>query len=201
MTRRAIDPARMAFDFDGVVADTMGLFLDIAASEYQIRGIRREDITCYYLEDCLDMDRAVIDAIVGRLLEGRYRQTLKPYRGAAEVLQGLVRTSGPVLFVTARPHVGPLADWFPAALDIPFECLEIVATGTSLDKADVLVQRGIRHFVEDRLDTCFALQEAGVTPIVFRQPWNRSPHPFQEVGSWAEIGRLLALPAEETCSP
>ncbi len=201
MTVRDIDPARTAFDFDGVVADTMGLFLDIAASEYQITGIRHEDITCYYLEDCIDMDADVIDAIVARLLEGRYRHPLKPYEGAAEVLQCMVRTNGRVLFVTARPHPGPLRQWFPEVLGIPSESLEIVATGTSQDKAVVLLRHGIEYFVEDRLDTCFALDAAGITPIVFRQPWNREPHPFTEVGGWDEIGRLLALPAAETCPP
>ncbi len=199
MTIRDVDPARTAFDFDGVVADTMRLFLDIAASDYQITGIRHEDITCYYLEDCIDMDGAVIDAIVEQLLEGRYRHPLKPYRGASEVLNRMVDANGKVLFVTARPHPGPLKDWFPEALGIPSGCLEIVATGTSQNKAEVLRRRGIGYFVEDRLDTCFALHAAGITPIVFRQPWNREPHPFTEVGGWDEIGRLLALPAAETC--
>ncbi len=200
MTLTGIDPAVVAFDIDGVVADTMGLFLDIAAADYQITHVRYEDISCYYLEECVDMDSAVIDAIVKRLLEGNYRQPLKPLEGASEVLRCMAKTNDRVLFVTARPHPGPLTHWFGQALQMPPDSVDIVATGSSRDKAEVLLQRGIAYFVEDRLDTCFALEKIGVTPIVFKQPWNRAAHPFTEVGSWAEIGRLLALPAVETCA-
>ena len=38
-------PDRIAFDVDGVVADTMRLFLDIAREEYGINHTRYEDIT------------------------------------------------------------------------------------------------------------------------------------------------------------
>ena len=40
MTNFKIDPASIAFDIDGVVADTMTLFLDIARDEYNIDWIR-----------------------------------------------------------------------------------------------------------------------------------------------------------------
>ena len=33
--KKKIDPASIAFDIDGVIADTMGLFLDIALPRYQ----------------------------------------------------------------------------------------------------------------------------------------------------------------------
>ena len=41
-----IDPAAVAFDVDGVIADTMALFIYIARDEYAIKGIRYEDMTC-----------------------------------------------------------------------------------------------------------------------------------------------------------
>jgi hypothetical protein len=50
-----IDPASVAFDFDGVVADTMSLFLNIASVEYNINGIGYDDITSYNLEECLSI--------------------------------------------------------------------------------------------------------------------------------------------------
>ena len=58
-----IDPAAVAFDVDGVIADTMALFIDIARDEYAINGIRYEDITCYMLEECLDIEPDIINAI------------------------------------------------------------------------------------------------------------------------------------------
>ncbi len=64
-----IDPAAVAFDVDGVIADTMTLFLDIARDEFGINGITYEDMTCYILEECLDIDPAVITAILDRGLQ------------------------------------------------------------------------------------------------------------------------------------
>jgi hypothetical protein len=54
-----------------------------------------------------------------------------------------------------------------------------------------LTERNISCFVEDRLETCYPLREAGVTPILFRQPWNRKRHPFTEVGSWQELESMI----------
>jgi hypothetical protein len=74
-------------------------------------------------------------------------------------------------------------------LDPP--AIEIVATGSFDGKIDVLAERDITCFVEDRLETCFSLQEAGIMPVLFKQPWNRERHPFREVGSWRELESLI----------
>jgi hypothetical protein len=188
----AIDPSRLAFDVDGVVADTMTLFVDIARDEHRIEGLRTEDITCYALEECIGwVSPEVIQAVIGRILEGGYEATLRPIAGASEVLTRIGRHSGGVLFVTARPFCGPICDWIRALLPLAPEAIDIVATGAFEAKAQVLQQRGITHFVEDRLETCFDLQRCGITPILFRQPWNRQPHPFTEVASWRELAALI----------
>ncbi len=59
-----IDPASVAFDIDGVVADTMTLFIDIAREEYDIDWIRYEDITSYYLEECITIDSEITSEII-----------------------------------------------------------------------------------------------------------------------------------------
>lgn len=187
----AIDPASIAFDIDGVIADTMTLFLDIARDEFDIHGIRYEDITCYNLADCIDMAPEVIDRVVVRLLDGGYRARLRPIPGAPEVLQRLAQRSGAVLFVTARPHVGPIGDFIHSIMPVERTCFDIVATGSFDAKAEVLKRRHITHFVEDRLETCFNLKTAGITPVLFAQPWNREPHPFIEVSCWREIEDLI----------
>jgi len=81
-----IDPSSVAFDIDGVVADTMTLFLDIARQEYNLNSMEYSDITSYKLEDCLDIDPQVIDEIVLRILDGNYSATLHPIAGASEGL-------------------------------------------------------------------------------------------------------------------
>jgi len=189
-----INPATVAFDFDGVIADTMNLFLDIARSEYSIEGIDYEDITCYSLVDCLDIDPEILREIGSKIVSGDYRQPLKIYDGASDVLNRLAGCHNPLLFVTARPYPGPLDEWVRENISLDSHQVEVVATGSFDDKAEVLVEKKITHFVEDRLETCVAIQEAGIVPVLFRQPWNRRPHGFLEVGSWAELARLIDFP-------
>ena len=107
----------LAFDIDGVFADTMTLFLDIARDEYNINSIKYEDITNYMLEECLDIDTKTINEIIIRIMDGSYAAELKPLNGAVEVLTRIGRDHGALLFVTARPYIGQIQDWIlkPAA--------------------------------------------------------------------------------------
>ncbi|MFC1829670.1 haloacid dehalogenase [Thermodesulfobacteriota bacterium] len=193
MTSFKIDPTSLAFDIDGVVADTMTLFLDIARDEFNIDGIRYEDITSYTLEDCLDIDTKTIGAIISKLLDGNHAATLKPIAGAPEVLTRLGRKYSPILFVTARPYPGRIHDWILKHLPVDPAGIDIVTTGSFDGKAEVLLNRGISFFVEDRLETCFLLDTVGITPVLFKQPWNRDSHSFHEVDTWKELSSLIEL--------
>jgi len=188
-----IDPASVAFDIDGVVADTMTLFLDIARHEFNLNSIQYEDITCYNLADCLDIDPQVIERIVSRILDGNYSVPLKSITDAPEVLTQLGTYHGALTFITARPNVGPIREWIDQTLQLDPSMIEVIATGSHEAKADILQNRNITYFVEDRLETCFLLQDAGIRPVLFKQPWNREPHPFVEVDSWDELQGLIAF--------
>ena len=186
-----IDPSSVAFDIDGVFADTMTLFLDIARQEYNLNSIQYSDITSYKLEDCLDIDPQVIDAIVMRILDGNYSATLHPIAGAPEGLAKIEQHCSPVIFITARPYPGPIPKWINEALRLDPASFEVITTGSHEAKAGILQQRHISYFVEDRLETCFLLRDVEVQPVLYRQPWNREQHPFVEVGSWDELQALI----------
>ncbi len=186
-----IAPGELAFDIDGVVANTMRLFLDIVRDRYGINHIRLEDITCYNLEDCLDIDPEVITDGIRMLLQGDYPHVLQPMDGCRRVLERLGREVPRLLFVTARPNRDVITRWLHDLLSLPEQAIEVVATGSFEAKIDVLREARVGHFVEDRLETCFLLADAGIAPIVYRQPWNRRPHPFTEVGGWDDIEALL----------
>jgi len=188
-----IDPTSVAFDIDGVVADTMSLFIDIARDEFNLKNITYEQITSYSLEECLDINKEIMDSIVKKLLDGNYSATLQPIRDAPKVLSRLGREYGPILFVTARPYPGPITEWILENLSLGQPSVEIVSTGSFDAKAEILKDRNISYFVEDRLETCFTLKEAGITPILFKQPWNRQNNRFIEVGSWNELENLIAF--------
>jgi uncharacterized protein len=191
MPAAKINPATLAFDIDGVIADTMTLFLEIARDEFDIHDIHYRDITCYNLEDCIDIEPETIDRIVTRVLDGDFAAALKPIPGAPEVLTRLARYSDPILCVTARPQAERVREWIRGILPLASAAVAVVATGSFEAKTDVLIQRKVTHFVEDRLETCFNLSAAGISPIVFIQPWNREPHPFLEVSSWEELSNLI----------
>jgi len=186
-----IDPKSLAFDIDGVFADTMTLFLDIARDEYGINSIKYEDITSYMLEECLDIDTKTLNEIIIRIMDGDYAAELKPVDGAVEVLSRIGRNHGPLLFVTARPYLGPIHDWILKVLPFGPELIDIVPTGDFAEKANVLKSKGYSSFVEDRLETCFLLKDAGINPVFFKQPWNRGSHSFIEVGAWHELESMI----------
>lgn len=186
-----IEPASIAFDIDGVVADTITLFLAIANEEFGISGIHYEDITEYDLRRCLGIDDILMREIIIRILGGNYSMPLHPVGEAPEVLKRINRLHSPILFVTARPDADHITRWLCDMLNGAEDAVEVIATGSFEDKKEILVDRKISYFVEDRLETCFLIADAGIRPIVFKQPWNRKPHPFSEVGNWRELESMI----------
>ncbi len=189
-----ISPGQIAFDIDGVFANTMALFLELARRDFGINHVRYEDMTHYFLEECLDIEPEIIKGVIKKILEGDFEGELRPIEDSVEVLSEIAQ-KGPLLFVTARPILSPIKAWVDKMLPQPPFPIEVIATGTFEAKADVLKARGIDYFVEDYLDICFMLDEQNISPIVFHQPWNRFPHPFHEVASWGEIRDLMRLHA------
>lgn len=182
----------IAFDVDGVVADTMGKFIEIGRQEHGLADLHLAQITTYQLETCLGhIDATLLQEMLTKLLSDSVTRSLQPMPGVAAVLAEIGRRHAPLLFVTAREQAEAIGDWLCALL--PAVPLEVVATGSFEAKQDVLLQHSKRFFVEDRLETCFLLQEIGIAPIVYRQPWNRRPHPFSEVGSWRQIAQMMNL--------
>jgi uncharacterized HAD superfamily protein len=189
-----IDPAAVAFDIDGVIADTMHLFLDILRDHYDVHTVRYDDITCYRLDQCLELEEDVLEGAAARIVDGRYRATLYPLPDAGAVLQRIAAVTGRLLLVTARPEPGPITRWINDLLDGQHERAHLVTTGSFEAKTDVLLENGIRWFVEDRMETCHLIKSAGIEPVVFRQPWNREPHDYLEVGTWRELEARIAFP-------
>ena len=187
-----IDPASIAFDIDGVIADTMALFINIARMMHDVDWVRYEDITSYDLFECLDLEPDIIMDVVQKLLDGSYETSLRPIPGAAHAL-GRLGAKHPILMVTARPEIGPIGPWMEELLKPYDVTVEIIPTGDFDAKAQILLERKIQYFVEDRLETCFSLKQAGLTPILFKQPWNRHPHPFTEVATWDELVQMIDL--------
>jgi uncharacterized protein len=188
-----IAPYEIAFDVDGVFADTFHLFVAKAHSEYGYR-FEYEDITEYDFMKVLDMEEEASDAIIQSLLDSPLESGVMPISGAVEVLTRLSLLA-PLHFVTARPQKKPILDWVEHQLpEVDRNRIRLEVTGVHTEKIPVLLDKGFKYFVEDRLDTCPLLEQNGITPILFEQPWNRKPHPYHVVRDWDDISKLIDWP-------
>jgi uncharacterized HAD superfamily protein len=187
----------LAFDIDGVVADIMTTFLDLARERYnQGHGLRYEHITTFFLEDCLDLPAWIIEELIRELIDRPHELPVAPFPHAVPVLTRLAQET-PLLFVTARDRRQPIEHWLHRNLaPVPPSAIRVLATGDPDTKIHYLKDHGIQYFVEDRLETCLQLADHGITPILFAQPWNRRSHPFLEVRDWPELAALI-FPEDE----
>ncbi len=192
MTLTFIPKDRLAFDIDGVVADIMTTFLDLARQRFDVgHHLRYEHITTFYLEDCLDLPPRIISELIRELIDRPHELPVEPLPHAVPVLTRLAGEA-PLLFVTARDRARPIETWLHRTLaGVPRQAIRVVATGDPDTKLHYLLDHGIQYFVEDRLETCLQLADHGIKPIVFAQPWNRQRHPFLEVADWPALAGLL----------
>jgi 5'(3')-deoxyribonucleotidase len=192
-----IAPYELAFDVDGVFADTFRIFVKTAREQYGIQ-VEYEDITEYNFREVIDIDEKTSYEIIQRILDNPLKMGILPVFGAVDVLTRLSQI-GPLLFVTARPGRDSILKWIKQYLPLAdMSLIRLEATSTHEEKLPVLLKHGIRYFIEDRLETCYLFEKTSVTPIVFEQPWNRKPHPFQTVRDWHEIEALIQWEEENT---
>lgn len=181
----------IGFDLDGVIADTAETFLRLACSRYGYCSFTSKDITNFELEDCIPIPRDLVDQIFTEILTDSLATELKPMKGAVETLSLLAEKST-VTIITARPLLPPVLDWidvfFPARTR---DAMKVIATGDHNDKVRHIHEHGLKYFVDDRAETCMQLASAGITPLVFSQPWNQNRHNLQTVENWVDIQKLI----------
>lgn len=188
-----VDPRHLAFDIDGVVADTMQVFVDLARERFGLSDLTKEHLTCYDLRRCVAAPTHVIDELICLTLDDEHTAKIPAMDGAAEVLEQLAQW-GPLRFVTARVWPESIERWLHALLPrIDRRAITVIATGNPERKHAILHELKVHHFVEDRLETCHLLAQNGIQPILFDQPWNRMPAPFPRVFTWKELSNLLHL--------
>jgi len=187
-------PSETGFDIDGVVADTMSSFIGIAKRDYGIHNIIKEQITSYWLEKCLPVPDEIIAEIIEKILTDPFGTGLEPIDGAVEALTAVARAA-PLTFVTARPLKAPVEQWIRETLSsVPPSAINVIATGEHSAKIPVLAELGICNFVEDHLETCIQIHEAGMNAVVFDQPWNRKDTcDLPRARSWGELLTLMKL--------
>lgn len=189
---------RIAFDIDGVVADTMSLFVRLAHERFGLTHLTKDHISCYDLRKCLDMEPEVLKELICLTLDDEHTLQVPPMPGAAAVLTHLA-AQGPLRFVTARIWPESITQWLHNTLsDVPADSIQVIATGAPEAKLAILAEMGIRYFVEDRLETCHHLAQNGLQPLLFDQPWNRTEDPsgnFPRIRSWEQLRQWVLPPS------
>lgn len=190
-----IHPSHIGFDIDGVVADTSGAFIRMARDVYGFDEIDHGEITTYMFEECLDIDKDKVDKIFSGLLTHPLDCGLEPMPNAINVLNELAETA-PLTFITARPDGKPIEDWLRTFLSPEAaRAMRLIAMGEHDGKAIHIKKMGLQYFIDDRAETCIRLAEEGLSPIVFKQPWNSGRHRLPEVDNWTAVHELCAIHA------
>ncbi len=191
--RKNLSPTDLAFDIDGVVADTMEIFVRLGREKYGLTYLTKEHLSCYNIHECLDIDREVIDDLICLTLDDEHTLQIPPMDEAPEVLTELAR-HGPLRFVTARIWPESIICWLRMNLpEVPPENIQVTATGAPEAKLKTLQELHVRCFIEDRIETCKLLATHGIQPLLFDQPWNRSPveEEFPRVKSWSQLRQWI----------
>ncbi len=191
-----IDPCKIAFDIDGVVADTMDVFVRLAHERYGLTKMCKQDLSCYNLYECLALEKNVIDDLICLTLDDDNTMQIPPVPGAPEVLTELARIT-PLRFVTARIWPESITAWlFQLLPDVPAERISVIASGDPAAKLHILNDLNVRYFVEDRIETCRQLQDAGIFPFLFDQPWNRGQQAdtLVRIENWMQLKEWLFPP-------
>ncbi len=193
--QRTIKTTELAFDIDGVVADTMEVFIRVAHERYGLTHLRKDDLRHYDLRKCLHVDSKIVDELICMTLDDEHTEQVPPIPDAPDVLTEFA-SYGALRFITARIWPESIVKWLHNILPkVNPDRIHVIATGDPEAKLDVLRRLGIRYFVEDRLETCRALVQDGIQPLLFDQPWNRGADAleFPRLESWMQL-RAWVLP-------
>lgn len=176
----------VGFDIDCVVADTMEAFIRLAKEEHGIT-VQPKQITRFNVEECLDMEPAIIDGIFHKLMVDPIGYGMKLLPGAQKVLHK-IQNHAPLTFITARPYKKPIADWLQHNLGNKATTeMQVIAMGDHNGKTEHIKSLGISHFIDDRHETCEHLDVKDITAIVYDQPWNHGRHQLPVVRNWQDI--------------
>lgn len=187
-----ITPDTIGFDFDGVIADIGEAFLRLACEKHGYCSCSLEEITSFQVETCIDIPEKVVRTIFDDILADSLATGLRPLPGAVEILERLGRHS-PLIIITARSLAEPVADWLDHHLSEELcRSIDLVAMHDHDRKVEFIRQRKLHYFVDDRAETCAQIEEARLSPLLFRQPWNSSWTNFTTVDDWRHLARLIA---------
>lgn len=188
-----LDLNQTAFDIDGVVVDIATPLLRLLDERYGFGGFTVEDITVPDLTVSLGIPEEIVDAAVHEMVEHTIEVDAEPYYDAAESLE-ILASAAPLLFITSRPTSAPIIKWFQMHLPgLPQDRYEIIAVGSGFNKIQCLKDNNRGVYIDDFIENCRLVNQAGMHGIVFDRPWNQNGDDVHRVKDWNDILKLFGL--------
>lgn len=116
---------------------------------------------------------------VYKFYDSKEFQRLVPVEGAVEAITELRERNG-LMVVTSRPSFMlertrlSLDRYFPGLFDGIHLTNGFSRQGLKRKKSEVCLDLGITTLIDDHIDNLTDCAENGITPILFRRPWNRA---------------------------
>jgi hypothetical protein len=172
-----VEQTDTAFDLDGVVMDSIDIFRmhfwDVFGIDMGEPKIHHNQFNFIELES-KGLGYETFGPEIPVAL-AKYHHIIPPVEGSIKALERFHFDMGePLLFVTAREPSHPVKQatyrWLDHAL--VGAKYEVIFVESSTDKVQVLKDRGINYFVDDRYRTCHTLCEQLTMMFMFNQNWN-----------------------------
>jgi len=161
----------IGLDFDGVIFDMGPVIEHVALSCY---GIETPDdgIPAYNLEELYNLTPKQAMELVLTCQENRFLESHRFVQGAIDALEKLASQGYPLIVITARPKVGPVAEYLQAHLDVDQRLIKVLFS-RSKNKGECAYSLGLEVFVDDYWESLLSLAKYGVRPLLFDQTWNK----------------------------
>jgi len=188
------DRVVIGFDVDGVILNYFeGLMIWAEGLGHRI-GCSPEEVDTYTMAAAFpDLSEDEIIDLFKRFNTVPDFGRLRPYAGALETISALLGDY-PELELVAITSAGRSEETIRYRLEnlasIPFSEVHVIQIGESKRSHLERLPRG-SLYIDDLEHHALAGDEAGLTSVLYRQPYNRDiPHP-RAVEGWEELGLLI----------
>lgn len=177
----------IGIDIDGVIVDTGSAILPLL-SEVCTRPVMYHDLCSWDLEQVLDIDEKTMANTWEKIMDSDLLRHAPPVKGAIEGLSALSKHE--IWIVTSRSiSTQNLTSSWLQNNKVSYNYLVFDRRG---DKH--LVGPTFDVFVEDFVEEAYSIAKAGISTILFDQPWNRTstlPKNCKRAYDWNTILRMI----------
>lgn len=194
MTRKVV-----AIDIDDTLLEHFRVLMDWYNSRYgthlTLTDYHSDDVSAWGVRRGEDAIRRV-----HQFFDSPEHIAAEPFPDAQRALAEIARNHDLVI-VTARDTIQEefTHTWLERHFSGLYREVHFTATysleGKSRSKLDVCQKIGVDYIIDDKLDTCMEMHQAGITAILFgNYPWNQTnllPEGMMRCGNWDEVRKYF----------